>query len=156
MENAQATPQEPTPSGKADLGKRLIAMIIDAAISAVIGLIPVVGGLIGAAYMLLRDGLSYEIMDHRSIGKKIMKLRPVALDGGTVDISRSVKRNWMFALGALTQAFILIPVLGWVLIPIIGLAALIIGIIEIVLVLTDEEGRRWGDRLANTKVIESN
>lgn len=157
MKKPQTTPQKPTtPSanGKADLGKRFIAAIIDATIAVVVGLIPVIGGLIGAAYLLLRDGFEYGFMDHRSVGKKLMKLRPVTLDGGTVDINISVKRNWMFALGALVQALILIPIVGWVLIPIVGLAALVIGVIEIVLVFTNEEGRRWGDKLANTKVIE--
>jgi uncharacterized RDD family membrane protein YckC len=156
-ENSQTAPQEstaPGTSGKADLGKRFIAGIIDAAIAAVVGFIPVIGGFIGAAYMLLRDGLNYEFMDHRSVGKKLMKLRPVALDGGKIDINTSVKRNWMFALGAVTQVLVIIPVFGWVLIPIVGLAALIIVVVEIVLVFNDGEGRRWGDKLANTKVIE--
>jgi uncharacterized membrane protein len=60
----------------------------------------------------------------------------------------------MFALGAVTQVLVIIPVFGWVLIPIVGLAALIIVVVEIVLVFNDGEGRRWGDKLANTKVIE--
>ena len=157
MENQQTKPQEsttPSVGGKADLGKRFIAAIIDAVIAAIVGLIPMIGGFIGAAYMLLRDGFSVEFMDHRSLGKKLMKLRPVRLDGGTMDLPTSAQRNWMFALGALTQALLYIPVIGWVLIPIVGLAALIIGVMEIVLVITNEDGRRWGDRLANTQVIE--
>ena len=156
-ENQQTKPQEPTtPSlgGKADLGKRFIAAIIDAVIAAIVGLIPMIGGFIGAAYMLLRDGFSVEFMDHRSLGKKLMKLRPVKLDGGAMDLPASAQRNWMFALGALTLALLYIPVIGWVLIPIVGLAALIIGVMEIILVITNEDGRRWGDRLANTQVIE--
>jgi uncharacterized protein involved in cysteine biosynthesis len=142
--------------GKADLGKRFIAVIIDAVIASVIGFIPIIGGLIGAAYMLLRDGFSYEFMDHRSIGKKLIKLRPVRLDRGTMDIETSIKRNWMFGLGGIIQVFMYIPIIGWLLIPVVGLVALVIGIMEIVFVLKDEEGRRWGDKLANTKVIEVN
>jgi uncharacterized RDD family membrane protein YckC len=150
QQQASATPQV----NKADLGKRFIAMLIDVLIAIVIGLIPIVGGLIGAAYLLLRDGFDYEFMDHRSIGKKLMKLRPVRMDNQPLDINTSVKRNWMFALGALVQALFFIPVLGWVLIPVVGLASLVIGIVEIVLVVTNPEGIRWGDKLAATKVIE--
>ena len=141
-------------SGKADLGKRAVAAIIDGVIAGVIGFIPIIGGLVGTAYMVLRDGLEFEFMDHRSIGKKLMKLRPVRLDGETVDIETSIKRNWMFGLGALIQVLRFIPVVWILLIPIVGVAALVIGIMEIVFVLKDEEGRRWGDNIANTKVIE--
>jgi uncharacterized protein involved in cysteine biosynthesis len=143
-------------SGKADAGKRAIAIIIDAVIASVVGFIPIIGGVIGAAYMLLRDGFSYEFMDHRSLGKKLIKLRPVRLDKGTMDIETSIKRNWMFALGGVVQVLLYIPIIGWFLIPIVGIVALVIGIMEIVFVLKDEEGRRWGDKMANTKVIEVN
>jgi len=156
----QATPEKETKpeaptketkakgNGKADLGKRFVAAIIDVAIAFVVGLIPIIGGLIGAAYMLLRDGFAFDFMDHRSLGKKLMKLRPVTLDGTPVDINVSIKRNWVFAV---PLVLMVIPIIGWVLAPIIGVA---IGIIECVLVLTDEEGRRMGDKIANTKVIE--
>lgn len=141
---------------KADLGKRAVAAIIDGVIAGVIGFIPIIGGLVGTAYMVLRDGLEFEFMDRRSLGKKLMKLRPVRLDGGTMDIETSLKRNWMFGLGALIQVLRFIPVVWILLIPIVGVAALVIGIMEIVFVLKDEEGRRWGDTIANTKVIEVN
>jgi uncharacterized RDD family membrane protein YckC len=157
LENPQSKSQEPTTtntSEKADLGKRFIAGVIDAVIAMIIGLIPIIGGFIGAAYMLFRDGLPYTFMDHRSVGKKLMKLRPVTLGGGAVDISISAQRNWMFALGALIQALIYIPIIGWLLIPLVGVAAFIIIIVEIILVIIKEDGRRWGDNLANTKVIE--
>jgi uncharacterized RDD family membrane protein YckC len=141
-------------NGKADLGKRFVAGLIDAAIAVVIGFIPLIGGLIGAAYWLLRDGFDFEFMSHRSLGKKVMKLRPVTLDGSPVDLVVSIKRNWMFALGGIVQMLMFIPVIGWALIPVVGVIALILAIIEIILVLTDPEGRRLGDKIANTKVIE--
>lgn len=112
------------------------------------GLIPIVGALAGAAYMLVRDGLEVDFMDRRSLGKKVMKLRPVRLDGQPMDIGASAKRNIPFAIG---PVIMIIPILGWILGPIVALA---IGIIEIVLVLTDAEGRRLGDKWAETKVIE--
>lgn len=48
---------------------------------------------------------------------------------------------------------IFIPVLGWILIPFVGLAGLVIAVIEALRVMNDPEGRRWGDQLAGTKVI---
>lgn len=147
-------PPEPAPQappatgGKADLGKRFIAMLIDGILSAVVGFVPVIGGLAGAAYMLLRDGLELDFMDGRSLGKKLMKLRPARLDGQPMDIASSVKRNLPFAIG---PAIMIIPIVGWIIGPVI---ALIIGLIEAILVLADAEGRRMGDKFAETKVIE--
>ena len=100
------------------------------------------------------DLFEFDFMDHRSIGKKVMKLRPVLLDGGKTDMTASIKRNWMFALGGLVQVLMFIPVVGWALIPVVGVISLILAIIEIVLILTDPEGRRLGDKIAGTKVIE--
>ena len=157
MENSQPAsekPDEKSVGKKADLGKRFIAMIIDVVITILVGFIPFIGGLIGAAYMLLRDGLNYEIMDHRSVGKKLMKLRPVTLDGRPVDINVSIRRNWMFALGGLVNVLFYIPILGWSLIPFVGITAFVLCIVELILVIVNEEGRRWGDKLAETKVIE--
>jgi len=161
MAEEQATPEKKTETdapaketkmqgnGKADLGKRAAAVIIDWVIAWVVAIIiPFVGGLIAAAYMLLRDGFEVNFMDRRSLGKKLMKLRPVTLDGSPVDITVSVKRNWVFAIGPVLMIF---PVVGWVFGSIVGI---IIGIIEVVLVFSDEEGRRMGDKLANTKVVE--
>jgi len=158
----EGPPSKPKNNGKADLGKRIPAALIDGGLAFIVGIIPLIGGLVGAAYMLLRDGLDLEFMDHRSIGKKLMKLRPVTVDGGTVDINTSIRRNWMFSLVSLSQAigssYIL---LGWRLMwslrgfrSLLIWAGVIIGIIEIVLLITDAQGRRWGDKLAGTKVIE--
>ncbi|MFN3414252.1 MAG: RDD family protein [Thermoanaerobaculum sp.] len=79
--------------GKADLGKRFIAALIDGILAAGVSFIPIVGGIIAALYILLRDGLDVEFMDKRSIGKKLMKLRPVRLDGQPMDPVTSAKRN---------------------------------------------------------------
>jgi uncharacterized RDD family membrane protein YckC len=143
-------------SGKAELAKRALAFIIDSVISGAIGIIPYIGGLVGAAYMLLRDGLDLEFIKQRSLGKKLMKLRPVRLDGKPMDMESSVKRNWMFALSGITQVLvhIQIPILGILLAVIIGVIGFIVGVMEIIFVLKDPEGRRWGDTIAGTKVIE--
>lgn len=142
------TPKRP------DLGKRALAAIIDAVIAMVVGLVPIAGGIAATAYWLVRDGMDLDFMDHRSIGKKVMKLRPVTLDGQPLDLATSVKRNWMFALGGLAQFFAM-TIVGLVLAIPLGLIAFVIGIVEIVLVFTDAEGRRMGDKMAGTRVIET-
>jgi len=142
------------PAGKADPSKRIVAVIIDAVIAVLIGLIPWIGGLIAAAYWVLRDGMEFDFMDHRSVGKKLMKLRPITADGGELDMMMSVQRNWMFGFGGVMQFLMYIPLLGWLLMIPVALLALAIGIIELIKVLTDEEGRRFGDVWAKTKVVE--
>jgi uncharacterized RDD family membrane protein YckC len=141
-------------AGKADLMKRFLAALIDGVLAMVMGFVPVLGGIAGAAYMLLRDGLELDFMDGRSLGKKVMKLRPVRLDGKPMDLQASARRNWMFALGGITAVLAWIPIIGWLLMIPIALAGLALAIVEIVLVLTDAEGRRWGDKLAGSKVVE--
>lgn len=140
--------------GKADLAKRAIAMIIDSLAAALIGLVPYIGGLASVAYFLVRDGLEIDFMDQRSLGKKIVGLRPIRLDGRPMDLETSVRRNWMWGIGAITSLLVYIPILGWALIPFVMLAAVAIGLFEIYNVFTDPEGRRWGDNMAGTKVVE--
>jgi len=139
---------------KPDIGKRAIAAIIDGAIAGAVGLIPVIGGIIGALYILFRDGFDFEFMSGRSVGKTLMKLRPVRLDGGKMDLATSAKRNWTVCLGSLATFLLIVPILGWILYVPVLIAAIVIGIIEIVRVIQTPDGRRWGDTLANTKVVE--
>jgi uncharacterized RDD family membrane protein YckC len=139
--------------GKPDAMARALAFLIDAVAVYAVGMVPVIGGLVGIAYVLARDGLAFEFMDGRSIGKKLMKLRPVRLDGQPMDLRTSVMRNWPLTLGSLAQILLFIPVIGWILIPFVALAGLVVAVLEILRVLNDPEGRRWGDQLAGTKVI---
>lgn len=119
-----------------------------------LSVVPVVGGIAGAAYLVVRDGLEVEFMNERSFGKRVMNLDVVRLDGQPMDLETSARRNWMLGIGGITGALAYIPILGWVLIPIVGLIGLVIGVYEGYRVLTDSEGRRWGDEMARTKVIE--
>jgi uncharacterized RDD family membrane protein YckC len=157
-----AVPASAAPTGKADLGKRIIAAIIDAipaiVVSFILGMIPFIGGIIGgllaAGWWLVRDGLDLEFADKRSLGKKIMKLRPVRLDGQPMTLDTSIKRNLPLAFYCVGYLLWIVPVLGHIVsIPIFIVGGLV-GLIEGVLVITDGEGRRWGDKLAGTKVIE--
>jgi uncharacterized RDD family membrane protein YckC len=140
---------------KADLTKRFLAALIDGVLAGIVSLVPLVGGLVAAAYLLLRDGFDLEFMDRRSLGKKVMKLRPVLLDGQPMDLVASAKRNWMFALGGITALLVYIPILGWLLMIPVALVALALGIVEIVLVVTDARGRRVGDKIAGSQVVEA-
>jgi len=141
---------------KADPVKRIIAFVIDAVASMIVGFIPIVGGIIGALYMLLRDALPIEALEYKSIGKKLLKLSVVKLEDPTskVDYAISAKRNWMFALGPIMLFFLFIPILGWIIDILLGIAVFILVIIEIVKLFTDEKGLRLGDKMAGTMVIE--
>ncbi|KAA3618196.1 MAG: hypothetical protein DWQ05_09160 [Calditrichaeota bacterium] len=137
-------------STKPDLMKRFLAALIDGGVILVLNIIPGIGRWLGLAYLLLRDGLDIEFMRHRSLGKHFMKLKPVTMDGGEIDLLLSARRNWTLAVATIVSLLRLAPFLEWLLM----LAALAIGIYEIYLVFTDSESRRWGEKLAGTRVIE--
>ncbi len=152
----------PVPSIKVDAGKRIVAAIIDAipavVVAVVLGLIPFIGGivagLVAAGWWLVRDGLDLEFADKRSVGKKLMKLRPVRLDGQPMTMEVSIKRNLPLVVYCVGYLFWVVPVLGWLVsIPVFALGTVVV-IVEAVLALTDPEGRRMGDKFAGTKVIE--
>ena len=141
---------------KADPVKRIIAFVIDAVVSMLIGLIPLVGGIIGALYMLLRDALPIEALEYQSVGKKLLKLAVVNVEdpGAKIDYAASAKRNWMFSLGPIMLFFVLIPIFGWIIDILLGIALLILLITEIVKIFSHEKGIRWGDKTAGTMVVE--
>ncbi len=141
---------------KADPVKRIIAFVIDAVASMIVGFIPFFGGIIGALYMLLRDALPIEALEYKSIGKKLLKLSVVNIEDPTskIDYAASAKRNWMFALGPMMMFFLFIPILGWIIDILIGIAVFILVIIEIIKIFSDEKGVRLGDNMAGTMVIE--
>ena len=134
---------------KADIGKRAVAAIIDIVISYIVGPIPVIGWLIGAAYMALRDGFTFEPVNGQSLGKKLLNLRALVVETGQrCDYVLSIKRNLPFII---PMIFMVIPVVGWLIGAILYLVAIII---EVILVITDENGERIGDKIAGTRVIE--
>jgi uncharacterized RDD family membrane protein YckC len=152
-EQPAPSPSSDIPVAKADLTKRFVAALIDGIIGGLLSylvgsVLPFIGGILGAAYILLKDGLDIEFMNKQSLGKKFMKLKPIRLDGKAMDMNTSISRNWPLAIGSIVS---IIPLLGLILGP---LVALVFGLIELVLVLSDSEGRRLGDKLAGTKVIE--
>lgn len=149
-----ATPMTPVELGPAPgLGVRAIAAVIDVVVGIVLYFIPLVGWLVSAAYWLARDGLDIGFMNHRSIGKQLMKLEPVTVDGAPIDLVTSVKRNWVFGIGAVIHVFLWVPILGLIVAIPLALAGFALGLAELFFLLTDAEGRRLGDKMAKTRVV---
>ncbi len=141
---------------KADPIKRIIAFIIDVIVSMIIGLIPVVGGIIGALYMLFRDALPIDVLDKKSIGNKLLNLSVIKIEDqeAVIDYATSAKRNWMFSLGPVMLFFIYIPILGWFIDIILAITLFVLIVIELLKIFLDEKGIRLGDKWAGTMVIE--
>lgn len=142
--------------GKADVGRRALAYFFDAIIASLPSFIlfplPPLGQLLGTAYLLSRDVLLYELTRseswrRKSIGKRLVNLEVVALDGERLTWEKSVKRNLPLALGPI--ALWMPPVLR----ELLTLAAAALILIEVVLVLSDSRGRRLGDQWAGTEVV---
>ena len=150
-----AAGEAPSAAVRADLTKRFLAFLIDAVIAAILSRVPWLGPFLAALYILFRDGFDVEFMDHRSIGKRILRLRPLRDDGAPLTLQASAARNWPLVVTALPLVLWLVPVLGWVLIPLAWVAGLVLLLVEAILTVTDDAGRRWGDRLAGTRVVET-
>lgn len=136
-----AADAQPPGDGIAPFNDRILAAGIDMLVAAGLYLASVwllpsfvewLAGLVGIAYLITRDWLPF--FEGQSIGKKIMKLRAVTMDGKplTGDWQPSLIRN------------------GVLVIPFFGL-------VELFVLLTREEkpghGLRLGDEWAKTKVI---
>ena len=111
--------------------KRVYAWIIDLLL--VLGLLILfkkwVGGLIGTAYWLLRDGM----FEGQSIGKRLMGVQVVMARGGSpCSYSVSFLRNLL-----------------WI-IPLLNILIALNGLIHLA---HTPPSRHWGDRLAETRVI---
>ena len=127
---------------KAQILNRGIARLIDLFIVAAAGqmLVPV-GFLGGLAYILIADGFS----GGRSIGKRLIGLQTV-LPGQreAAGFRESIIRNLPFAVA---QVVFAVPYVGW-------LISVAIIAFEAVLILGNEQGRRFGDEVAGTQVLE--
>jgi uncharacterized RDD family membrane protein YckC len=121
---------------------RGIARLIDLFIVAAAGqmLVPV-GFLGGLAYILIADGFS----GGRSIGKRLIGLQTV-LPGQreAAGFRESIIRNLPFAVAQVAFA---VPYVGW-------LISIAIIAFEAVLVVGNEQGRRFGDEVAGTQVLD--
>ena len=127
---------------KAQILNRGIARLIDLFIVAAAGqmLVPV-GFLGGLAYILIADGFS----GGRSIGKRLIGLQTV-LPGQreAAGFRESIIRNLPFAVA---QVVFTVPYVGW-------LISVAIIAFEAILILGNEQGRRFGDEVAGTQVLD--
>ncbi|MBX3348634.1 MAG: RDD family protein [Nitrospira sp.] len=128
---------------KAHVLNRFIAKLIDVFIVVAAGEIASpVGFLSGLTYILIADGFA----GGKSIGKRLVGLQTVRVDGrGTVGFRESIIRN--LPLGGAQVAYA-IPYIGW-------LASLAIVAFESFLIIGNEQGRRLGDEVARTHVLDA-
>jgi uncharacterized RDD family membrane protein YckC len=128
---------------KAHVLNRFIAKLIDLFIVvAADEIAPPVGFLSGLAYILIADGFA----GGRSVGKRLVGLQTLRIDGReAAGFRESIIRN--LPLGAAQLAFA-VPYVGW-------LAAAAILAFESLLILGNEQGRRLGDEIARTQVLDA-
>ncbi|WP_455246157.1 RDD family protein [Petrachloros mirabilis] len=131
---------------KAQVLNRFIAKLIDLFLAAAAAEIIVpVGFLVGLAYLLVADGFA----GGRSIGKRLIGLQTVLPETREpAGFRESIIRNIPFAFAQLTFAVPYVgPYLGWL------VSAVVVGF-EAVLIIGNEQGRRLGDELAGTQVLD--
>lgn len=128
---------------KAQVLNRGIAKLIDLFIVAAAGQVIVpVGFLAGLAYILTADGFA----GGRSIGKRVIGLQTVLPDRReAAGFRESIIRNLPFAVAQLAFA---VPYVGWI-------VSVAIIAFEAVLILGNEQGRRLGDEVAGTQVLDA-
>lgn len=103
--------------------------------------LPKAGWLAGLGYLLISDGL----FEGKSAGKKLTGLMVLSSSGTPCSIKDSIMRNSTLGLGVLLWK---IPVLGWVF-----LAAVLA--VEFIILFGSKEGKRLGDEIAQTTVVET-
>ena len=150
--------------------RRIVAALLDAGLALILALIPAaltpgvlkgrmfgLGLLIGAAYLLLRDGIPYAEWGARSLGKRWLGIRPYRIDQDPLDWQASARRNLTVG-GAVVVWSLLYLAGGYRGIPfgdLVLYAALAVVVVEVLLVAVDPVGRRLGDRFAGTRVVEA-
>jgi len=104
----------------------------------------------GLFYILIADGL----MNGRSVGKWLIGLKVIVEDGEVpCAYKESILRNLPFAIGYIIFGLLKgIPLIGWLLAVIVPVV--ILGI-EALIMIGNEEGMRFGDQIAKTRVIET-
>jgi uncharacterized RDD family membrane protein YckC len=148
------------------IGSLILGLLLGMASSSVASyagrVLNLVGSLAILAYILGRDVM----FDGRSLGKKTQDIRVVGGSGGPVTLEESVRRNAIFAAGSalavLSTTLQLFPCVGdavaCLLTPLLllgGLAAFAAAIVEIVRIIQDPGGIRFGDKFARTRVVRA-
>lgn len=153
-----------------DIGKRLVAALIDITVGYFLGLaincIPFINTYFNAQvvmilYLIGRDS----IFGGRGIGKNLMGLQVVdKRTGQPAGLPQSIKRN-IVLYGPALLLYVLSPLLG--LIPADGIREFLVNALQVVgglysfavipyeayRVYSRADGRRWGDELAGTEIV---
>lgn len=130
--------------------QRLLAKGIDVfVILACAELLPtLLGGVIALSYALLADGIHFKGLKGQSLGKRLLGITVWSLKGHHYGTYKdSIIRNLSFGIATFLM---LLPVVGWVLFPLIGVPLIAI---EIYLLFRVEGNTRLGDVMADTVVI---
>jgi len=137
--------------------ERVIAFILDGVVYAILyvalyNLLKLVGiAWLGAAiallYLLFRD--SFKLLNHQSLGKKVMKLKVIrSNEGMKVSYFESLKRNFLFVpnlVYAFDNSFIYAA----------ATLTFILVLIDLYYMFTSSDNQRLGDQYADTIVIEN-
>jgi uncharacterized RDD family membrane protein YckC len=128
---------------KAHVLNRFIAKLIDLFLVVAAGEIaPPVGFLFGLTYILIADGFA----GGKSIGKRLIGLQTMRLtERDPAGFRESIIRN--LPLGGAQMAYA-VPYVGWI-------VCLAILAFESVLIIGNEQGRRLGDEVARTQVLDA-
>jgi uncharacterized RDD family membrane protein YckC len=127
---------------RAGLLLRVVAKGIDLIIIAAASeMLPRAGWLAGLVYLTISDGL----FDGRSAGKRLMGIRVLSASGVPCTVRDSILRNCVFVPGLVLWK---VPFVGWLFLP-LTLA------LEFIILLGSKEGKRLGDEIAKTTVVEA-
>jgi hypothetical protein len=122
---------------------RFIAKLVDLLIVAAADkLVPPVGFLAGLAYILVADGFA----GGRSVGKRLIGLQTILPRAReAAGFKESIVRNLPFGLAYLMFE---IPYVGWMI-------AIAMVSVEALLIIGNDHGRRLGDEIARTQVLDA-
>jgi hypothetical protein len=128
---------------KAQVLNRFIAKLVDLLIVAAADkLVPPVGFLAGLAYILVADGFA----GGRSVGKRLIGLQTILPRAReAAGFKESIVRNLPFGLAYLMFE---IPYVGWMI-------AIAMVSVEALLIIGNDHGRRLGDEIARTQVLDA-
>lgn len=136
---------------KVSVLNRVVAKLIDLLLFVALSVIlpyPL-GPLLGFTYSLAGDSMCFGPFRGQSVGKKLMKLQVIdLLTRKPGSVRESVLRN---APVGVATFFALIPVWGWLILGFVGIPLMLI---EVSLMVRVDTGRRLGDLMGDTEVIE--
>lgn len=139
--------------GPANSSARILAALVDLALGGMILVIlevfrlPGLGGIIAAVYLIFRD--SIPATGYQSYGKKLLKIKVIQNDEMKLSFVNGLKRNFIFLpnlFGALGLNFFYVG----------GGITLLLILLELYQVFTDDNNQRFGDKFADTEVIAMN